>query len=354
MANSYYSPIPNVGMEITNRCNLHCQHCFNHSGENQIQELSLSDLINVFDQIEEMGGSAIRISGGEPTLHPDFAAIIMAAKQRQLHVSLNSHGVYSQDTCQQLIDLSIEQIIISLDGLQDANDRIRGNGVFQRVLKTIATLRAAGQSVTIGVHLGRYNRNDIPGLVALAADLGCDIKFSPLRPLGRAKQYLLQEVLQPLDFYHAVQDITRLRAKHPGIRIITDYDILRPFETVEPQPSERANCPAGRSFLNIGCDGFLYPCAFLITPEREFAAGHIHEISLLSAWQQSPVFKIFRELKKDENCQACPVYTRTCVGGCMAISYLNTGDMSTHDPTCFIAHATENDFIQREQYNDLL
>jgi radical SAM protein with 4Fe4S-binding SPASM domain len=269
-------------------------------------------------------------------------------------VSLNSHGVYSQDACQRLADLSIEQIIISLDGLQDANDQIRGNGVFQHIRKTIISLRAAGQSVTIGVHLGRYNKNDIPGLVAVAADLGCDIKFSPLRPLGRAKQYLLQDVLQPFEFYLAVREITRLRTIYPGIRILTDYDILRPFETIEPQPLERANCPAGRSFLNIGCDGFLYPCAFLITPEHEFAAGHIHETSLLAAWRGSPVFQVFREMNKDEKCQTCPVYTRTCVGGCVAISYLNTGDLSAHDPTCFIAHVSRDDFFQREHHDDPL
>ena len=81
--------------------------------------------------------------------------------------------------------------------------------------------------------------------------------------MGRAGQYLLQDVLRPVDFYHAVQTITRLRVEHPQIRIATDYDILCPFENVSPQPLGRASCPAGRSFLNINYDGYVYPCAFL-------------------------------------------------------------------------------------------
>jgi pyrroloquinoline quinone biosynthesis protein E len=245
--------------------------------------------------------------------------------------------------CRQLADLSIDQFIISLDGLQGANDRIRGRGVFNRSLETITSLCAAGQSVMIGVHLGLSNKDDIPGLIALAVELGCDIKFSPLRPLGRARQYLLQDVLRSIDFYHAVQMITNMRVKHPHIRIITDYDILCPFEGVDPQPVERGSCPAGRSFLNINFDGYIYPCAFLVTPDREFTAGNIYDAPLLTMWRESPVFESFREIEKDEQCRDCPVYTRTCVGGCVAMSYFAAGRLDAHDPTCFIEHVTQDE-----------
>jgi len=352
MVETYYSPIPSVGLEITNRCNLHCRHCFNYSGEGCVQELSLIELEELFDQIKNFGGKSVRISGGEPTLHPDFVAIVSAAVQMGLLVALNSHGVYGPGLYRRLIDLSIEQFIISLDGLQAANDRIRGRGVFQRLVETIAGLRADGRSVMIGVHLGRSNMEDIPGLIALASELGCDIKFSPLRPLGRAGQSLLQDILRPIDFYHAVQTIINSRSEHPHIRIATDYDIFYSPENVPPQSLERASCPAGRSFLNVNYDGYVYPCAFLVTPEREFAAGNIHDAPLLTLWQEAAIFEPFRTIEKDEKCHNCPVYTRTCVGGCVAMSYFAAGSLDAHDPTCFIEHVPQDELWQMEGRGD--
>jgi MoaA/NifB/PqqE/SkfB family radical SAM enzyme len=95
MAEPYSTPVPeSVGVEITNRCNLSCRHCFNYSGEGAVQELCLTDLLNLFDQVRDMGRTHIRISGGEPTLHPDFVAIITEANRRGLGVSINTHGQY--------------------------------------------------------------------------------------------------------------------------------------------------------------------------------------------------------------------------------------------------------------------
>lgn len=345
MTEPYFTPIPkSMGVEITNRCNLYCKHCFNRSGEGSVQELPLADLLNLFDQMQEMGVTDIRISGGEPTLHPDFPVIVVEANRRGLRVSVNTHGQYTTRVRKQVANLEIDLFIISLDGLRSANDFIRGNGVFDRAVDTAAWLHDLGCSVTLGVHLCRSNANDVEGLIALAAELGVDIKFAPLRPIGRAREYLRSEVLTPVDFYKAVQTITRLRTDYPGIRISTDFDILRPVvESSGPPSPARASCPAARSMLNVHCDGYVFPCAFLVTPQREFAAGHLREASLLTLWRESPVFLPFRTLEKDARCRGCFAYGQTCVGGCVAMSYFITGRLDAHDPTCFIEYVSPSD-----------
>jgi radical SAM protein with 4Fe4S-binding SPASM domain len=344
MAEPYFTPVPElVGVEITNRCNLHCRHCFNRSGEGSVQELPLADLLYLFDQVREMGLTRIRVSGGEPTLHPDFPAIMTKAHRRGLRVSVNTHGQYPTGVREQIAEQPIDLFIISLDGLRDANDFIRGRGVFDRVVDTAGWLHDLGRSVTLGVHLSRSNVNDVEGLIALAAELGVDIKFSPLRPIGRAREFLRDEVLTPIDFYGAVQTITDLRADNPGIRISTDFDILRPVGSPSPPPPAKASCPAGRSMLNVSYDGYVYPCAFLVTPRREFAAGHLRETPLLTLWRESPVFLPFRTLEKDVRCQGCFAYGQTCVGGCAAMSYFTTGRLNAHDPTCFIECVSPSD-----------
>ena len=343
MTEPYFSPVPSVGIEITNRCNLSCRHCFNLSGEGAVRELSLADLLNLFDQTRDMGNTHIRISGGEPTLHPDFAAIVAAANQRGLGVSINTHGQFPARTRKQIADLPIDLFVISLEGQRNANDFIRGKGVFDQAVDTAVWLRDLGRSVTLGVHLRRSNVQDVAGLIALAAELGVDIKFSPLRPIGRAREYLSDEILSPLDFYKAVQTITRSRSDYPALRISTDFDILQPIESFPPPSPARASCPAGRSRLNVNYDGYVYPCVFLVTPQREFAAGHLHDAPLLTLWRESPVFLPFRTLEKDALCQSCFAYRRTCLGGCLAMSYFTAGHLDAHDPTCFIEYVPMSD-----------
>lgn len=344
MAQQYFTVAPElVGVEITSRCDLACRHCFNSSGQGPLQELSLVDLTYLFDQVREMGIEKIRISGGEPTLHPDFSAVVTEAHRRGLRVSINTHGLYSSRTRAQIAELPVELFIVSLDGLRDVNDSIRGQGVFDRVVETATWLLGQDRSLMLGVHLTRSAVGDVAGMIALAAKLGAGIKFAPLRPLGRAQQHLRKEILCPADFYKAVCTITRLRGEYPGIQISTDFDILRPVEPSHPLSPSRGSCPAGRSMLNVNYDGYVYPCAFLVTPRREFAAGHLHETPLLTLWHKSPVFPPFRTLQKDAICQSCFAYRQTCVGGCVAVSYLTTGRLDAHDPTCFIEFVSPAD-----------
>ena len=143
-------------------------------------------------------------------------------------------------------------------------------------------------------------------------------------------------ILSPADFYRAVQIITRLRPAYPAIRITTDFDILQLETMSEPVLPTRASCPAGRTMLNVGYDGYVYPCAFLITPEREFAAGHISQAPLEVLWRESPAFAPFRTIEKDSRCQGCRAYGRSCVGGCLAMSYFAAGRLDAHDPMCFV------------------
>lgn len=335
MNQPYFATVPSVGIEITSRCNLSCRHCFNNSGEGVVQELSQADLGNIFAQVHEMGQIRIRLSGGEPTLHPDFGAIVREAGRWGLYVSVNSHGLYSPQLRAQISELPIELYIISLEGLREANDCIRGAGTFDRAVDAVTWLHALGRAVTLGIHLRRSNIDDIPGLISMASELGVGIKFSPLRPIGRASVSLCHEILAPAEFYRAVQTITALRAVNSDIHISTDFDILKPTRRTMDVLPEQASCPAGRTMLNINYDGYVYPCAFLVTPEREFAAGSIHDAPLSTIWRESPAFVPFRTLEKDGQCRQCFAYGQTCLGGCVAMAYFATGQLAAHDPSCF-------------------
>lgn len=334
----FYSATPkDVSLSITGRCQLRCHHCFNRSGPDNSHELPLATIERFLDEVVSWGVHFLRLSGGEPTYHRQFRDVIEACRQRQIRIAMNSHGVYPGAMLTYLLSVPIELFLISVDGMEINNDAIRGRGTFKRAIHSCQQLRSAGQRVMIACHIGTNNRGDIGELTALANEIGVDIKFSPIRPIGRAREELPNALIRPEDYLRVVQEAAQLRHLYPNIRINTDFDILNgpPDSDCRPDPKS-ASCKAGRTMIHINYDGTIIPCAFFATPEGEFSAGNIYQESVTHVWQEAPTFQPFRVHQKSRTCQRCGYYQKQCAGGCPAIAHFTTGSLDAHDPTCFI------------------
>lgn len=82
-------------VEITDNCNLTCPVCYAESSPHR-QHRPLGDVIAMLDAVVANEGEpdVVQISGGEPTLHPDFFAILDAAKSRPIrHLMVNTNGL---------------------------------------------------------------------------------------------------------------------------------------------------------------------------------------------------------------------------------------------------------------------
>lgn len=345
----YYTPVPrDVSLEITGRCNLRCRHCFNESGPGHPHELPLEQIEAFLDEVQTWGVRFMRISGGEPTVHRQFREVVAACRQRGIGIGLNTNGVYPPEMLEYLKSAPIEVFFVSLDGLEANNDAIRGAGTFRRAVETCRQLKAGGQKVIVGFHVGEGNRGDVPGLIALVAELGIDLKVAPLRPVGRAVRELPQSLIQPRNFYTVIRQITRLRRDYPQIHIYTDFDLLDgpALSDCFPDPS-RASCKAGRSLINVRSDGTINPCAFFDNWDEEFAAGNIYHDSATAVWQDPETFHALRVQQKSDTCQGCGFYKTRCNAGCPAITYAASGHIDALDPTCFA------DLIEPESFADL-
>ncbi len=322
---SLFSKKPkHVSLEITGHCQLSCHHCFNESGPGIEHELPLEVIERLMDEMMTWGLEAVRISGGEPTLHAQFRAVVAACEKRAINIVLNSHGVYSRELLEWLCTAPISRFLISLDGSKESHEAIRGKGTFDRAVVSCRALRRAGQNLCIGFHVGRSNQNDLVELIELAAEIGADFKLSPIRPSGRAAYEMSGELIQPEQFCTLVQEVNRLRRRYPHIHLFTDFDIFGGKDKA-PKNMTMPSCKAGRTMLNISYSGEIYPCAFFATADRRFSAGNIHHDSITDIWSESPVFEPFRIYSKADVCQRCPHYQQSCVGGCPAVSYFTTG-----------------------------
>lgn len=83
-------------LEVTDSCNLRCPTCYASSGPERKEHRSLAQIEAMLDRIvqNETEPDVVQISGGEPTLHPDFFAILDACRRRPVrHLMVNTNGV---------------------------------------------------------------------------------------------------------------------------------------------------------------------------------------------------------------------------------------------------------------------
>ena len=94
---------PYITLEITEKCNFNCLHCFAAADNNALNaEMSYENILLILDQAVECGIQAVKITGGEPMLHPDFIRIMDAIYARGMWVfQINTNGYFLR---QKIID----------------------------------------------------------------------------------------------------------------------------------------------------------------------------------------------------------------------------------------------------------
>lgn len=80
-------------VEVTNRCNLHCVHCYTNAevGQGSVPDIPLRSVIRILDEASEMGCRTIQLTGGEPLMRQDLGQIIEEAVDRHFHIEVFSN-----------------------------------------------------------------------------------------------------------------------------------------------------------------------------------------------------------------------------------------------------------------------
>src|SRR5215472_2083896 len=127
-------------IELTNRCNLRCQHCFEqrHAATG---DLPLEIIEKVLSEGKGCNIDRLSFTGGEPTIHRDFRHIVRRVAEEGYQFGLVSNGTNFRQTCPVLIEQRqfFEGITFSLDGAsEETHDRLRGKGSYRHVLRAAA------------------------------------------------------------------------------------------------------------------------------------------------------------------------------------------------------------------------
>jgi radical SAM protein with 4Fe4S-binding SPASM domain len=160
------SPIPSLRyleFQMTDRCNLRCRHCY--IGEGLHQDLPLEKILKVLREFEEIQGLRLLLSGGEPLLHPHFWEINEILREYLFRSVLLSNGILINKAAAK--KLRVHEVQVSLDGMKEGHESIRGEGTFEKTLQAIENLQEADIRVSIATMIHRKNLGEFERLASL-------------------------------------------------------------------------------------------------------------------------------------------------------------------------------------------
>jgi radical SAM protein with 4Fe4S-binding SPASM domain len=160
------SPIPSLRyleLQVTDRCNLRCRHCY--IGDGSHQGLSWDRIQKVLGEFEAMQGLRLLLSGGEPLLHADFWRMNEILRDYDFRSVMLSNGVLI--TRKVAKRLRVHEVQISLDGMKTGHELIRGEGTFEKALQAIDHLQEFHIRVSIATMIHRGNVKEFEAMDTL-------------------------------------------------------------------------------------------------------------------------------------------------------------------------------------------
>ena len=138
---------------LTNACNLRCRHCYMYASTCLEDELTADEIIDICNMFKKAGGEYVTVTGGEISIKKDIIRILKEIRSTGLGLHILSNGVsWSDELIETVSEIGVERVQISLDGFdEESNAKIRGEGVFDKILNTVDQLVKKNVNVYLAV-----------------------------------------------------------------------------------------------------------------------------------------------------------------------------------------------------------
>lgn len=309
---------------VTNRCNMTCRHCLFVSGPDESEELAAETVLSLARQAVEAGCRVFALTGGEPLVHRDFERLVDGLLDcGDTSVAVLTNGLLLPEFRDALARWPRDKfhLQISIDGMREAHDSIRGKGAFGELGGVLDRLRHEQFACTLSMCVTRDNVDDMPALVEFAAASGISnvhFMWYFVRGRGDAASFAPPDLLLGR-LKEAAEVAERLEVG------IDNLDSLK-SQVFAPSGTIHDGSTAGWESVAIGPDGRMYPSAALIGYEE--LATPI-ESDLVGTWRSSPVLDRLRHATAADLDRPMRYLLG---GGDPDHSYAAAGEFVGHDP----------------------
>lgn len=290
---------------LTNRCNLRCKYCFviDEKIDKKIlsAEFTREEAFHLVDEFYSLGTRMMFLLGGEPLMHKHIGDIVeyIVAKGIVLHVVTN--GTLLAEKYETV--KKAHSVCVSLDGVGEMNDCLRGEGVYERAMAGLKKAREQGVRCRIHSVVSRRNLHGFEEVAKLARELRVPLTVSPPTHIGGTdfeplqisdKEYRefwtkyreLKKQGYPIG--NTFKAIDAVRTWPLGYHEIMKDDTPLPRRYRKP-----ARCVSGDLFCGLEPTGTLYYCVQLGC----YRGPNVREVGLRKAWD--------RLVRDRPNCVSC-------------------------------------------------
>lgn len=307
-----------VYYEITRECNLECAHCFTGSGRGKKAGLGTAEVFALLDSFARAGVINVRFTGGEPTARSDWFEALSRARSLGFAVSLQTNGVFDEPdlTAGKLAGLGLDQITVSVDGVGDAHDALRGSGSFARVERSLAAMKDAGIRPRINTMLTRLNADRLGELFDFVSRYSDSINIFYMRPIGRGIRN--SDIMIDFELHHATsENVAGISRSYPNLRVFHSAS-MAPGPLGVPRRAGVPDIifPCGSSALSVAADGSFWPHHYSMYQSPALLLGRFPQDDVSSVWSGSEKLDRVREWLRrlHERCLRCPELGRRCSG----------------------------------------
>ncbi len=310
--------------ESTLRCNLRCRHCGSScEAKSPLRELDTKEILGVLDTIaEDFDASRIFVSitGGEPLVRKDLFEVVAHMSKLGLASCIVTNGVLLDErNAARLVEAGMRTVSISVDGLAQTHEAVRGKGTFRPAIAALGRARAAGITTVEAITCARpANLAELADVERVVREAGADLwRVITIDRMGRlagadAPDMWLTppEVRRLLDFVEARRSSLAREGRQEQVRFSCGGFLgVRREHAVRP---EAGQCYAGSAVASILCDGQVGACPSL--PRAWAAQGSVREQRFSAIWRDR--FERYRDLswRRSGPCESCSWFD-TCLGG---------------------------------------
>jgi SynChlorMet cassette radical SAM/SPASM protein ScmF len=321
---------------LTAGCNLACRHCwlapgFDTDGK-KYPVLPAELFEEAISEAKPLGLSGVKLTGGEPLLHPQIQQLLEIVRQEELRLTIETNGLLCTPAMAREIAKSPDRFVsVSIDGADAAtHEWVRGvPGCFEKAKQAVRNLVAADTPPQVIMTIMRCNADQTEAVVRLAEELGASsVKFNIVQPTARGEKIHKNDgALSIAELIQMGRHVEMELTATTKLQLFVDYPLaFRPL-----------SCMARRD----GCD----ICGILgilgVIPTGQYALcgigehipdlvfGQVGEDHLEAVWMENQVLQELREglpHRLGGVCARC-LMKHYCLGSCLAQNYYETGSL---------------------------
>ncbi len=278
---------------LTNRCNLRCKYCFviDEKIDKKVlsAEFTREDAFHFVDEFYSLGTRMMFLLGGEPLLHKDIGDIVEYIVRKGIVLHVVTNGTLLGEKYEAV--KKAHAVCVSLDGVGEMNDCLRGEGVYERAMAGLKKARENGVRCRIHSVVSRHNLQRFEEMAKLAGELGVPLTVSPPSHIGRTDFEPLKITDEEYrEFWKKYRELKK--QGYPIGNTFKAIDAVRTWpigyhevmkdDTPLPKRYQKpARCVSGDIFCGLEPSGTLYYCVQLGC----YRGPNVREVGLRKAWE---------------------------------------------------------------------